>query len=258
MSNELFRLDGKRALVTGGGRGIGLMIARGLLQAGAAVYLANRKTAELDSAVGILEGLGPVSALSADLSHAAGIQSVSSALTERVDTLDILVNNAGTTWGAPFAAFPESGFDKVLALNVKGPFMLTQALAPLLKAAAAPDDPARVINIGSIDGLRPPPRGMNNFSYSASKAALHMLTQHLAAELLPDILVNAVAPGLFESKMTTTLLASGPDAVGAQLPLGRIGRPDDIAGISVFLASPASSYITGAVIPVDGGVSTTR
>ena len=153
---------------------------------------------------------------------------------------------------------PESGFDKVYDINVKGVFLLTRALVPMLTAAATDDDPARVINTGSIDGIVPPGRGRDNFSYSASKAAVHMLTQHLAGELAPRILVNAIAPGLFESRMTKELLAFGADAVGAGLPLGRIGRPDDMAGIAVFLASRASSYITGAVIPVDGGVSAIR
>jgi NAD(P)-dependent dehydrogenase (short-subunit alcohol dehydrogenase family) len=137
-------------------------------------------------------------------------------------------------------------------------FLLTRALVPMLKAAATQDDPARVINTGSIDGIRAPGRGMDNFSYSASKAGVHMLTRHLAGELAPHILVNAIAPGLFESRMTKEILRSGPQAVGAQLPLGRIGRPDDMAGIAVYLASRASSYVTGAVIPVDGGVSTLR
>ena len=153
---------------------------------------------------------------------------------------------------------PESGFDKVYDVNVKGVFLLTRALVPMLTAAATDDDPARVINTGSIDGIVAPGRGRDNFSYSASKAAVHMLTQHLAGELAPRILVNAIAPGLFESRMTKELLAFGADAVGAGLPLGRIGRPDDMAGIAVFLASRASSYITGAVIPVDGGVSVIR
>jgi NAD(P)-dependent dehydrogenase (short-subunit alcohol dehydrogenase family) len=154
--------------------------------------------------------------------------------------------------------FPESGFDKVFNVNVKGVFLLTRALVPMLTAGATEGDPARVINTGSIDGIVPPGRGRDNFSYSASKAAVHMLTQHLAGELAPRILVNAIAPGLFESRMTKELLRAGSDAVGSGFPLGRIGRPDDMAGIAVFLASRASSYITGAVIPVDGGVSVIR
>lgn len=255
---DLFRLDGKVAVVTGGGRGIGLMMARGLLQAGATVYLASRKQAELDAAVTELSGYGTVSAIAADLGTTDGVRALTASLAEREDAIHALFNNAGATWGAPLAEFPESGIDKVLDVNVKGVLLLTQALTPMLAVAATGDDPARVINTGSIDGLRAPAQGMNNFSYSASKAAVHMLTRHLAGELAPQILVNAIAPGLFASKMTQHLLTAGADAVGAHLPLGRIGGPDDMAGIAVFLASRASTYITGAVIPVDGGVSTTR
>jgi len=239
VSDDPFRLDGKVAVVTGGGRGIGLMIARGLLTAGATVYLCSRKAAELDAAVQTLSALGPVRSITADLSTSNGIDIVRSQLSDREAAIHALFNNAGASWGAPFADFPESGFDKVFSVNVKGVFLLTQALLPLLTTGA-------------------PMSGVNNFSYSASKAAVHMLTRHLAGELAPRVLVNAIAPGLFESKMTATLLTAGADAIGAQLPLGRIGRPDDIAGIAVFLASPASAYITGAVIPVDGGLSTTR
>jgi len=253
---ELFDLSGKVAVVTGGGRGIGLMMAEGLLRAGAKVYLSSRKADELGAAVEGLAALGPVESIPADLGTAAGVETLATALGEREDAIHALFNNAGAAWGAAFEEYPESAFDKVFAVNVKGVFLLTRALLPLLKAGSAPDDPARVINTGSIDGLRPPGPGMNNFAYSASKAAVHMLTRHLARELVPDVLVNAIAPGLFESKMTKTLLTAGAEAVGAQLPLGRIGRPDDIAGIAVFLAGRASAYITGAVIPVDGGVST--
>jgi NAD(P)-dependent dehydrogenase (short-subunit alcohol dehydrogenase family) len=256
MTDDLFRLDGKVAVVTGGGRGIGLMIARGLLQAGAKVYLSSRKEAELAVAVEALSPLGPVHAIPADLATGDGVATLASAVSEREEAINALFNNAGATWGAPFDEFPESGFDKVLSVNIKGVFLLTRALVPMLMAGSTRDDPARVINTGSIDGIRPPRPGMDNFSYSASKAGVHMLTRHLAAELLPDILVNAIAPGLFESRMTKMILAAGPEEVGAHLPLGRIGRPDDMAGIAVFLASRASTYITGAVIPVDGGVST--
>jgi NAD(P)-dependent dehydrogenase (short-subunit alcohol dehydrogenase family) len=258
VSDDPFRLDGKVAVVTGGGRGIGVMIARGLLTAGATVYLCSRKAAELDAAEQTLSALGPVSSITADLSSGNGIEILRSQLSDREPAIHALFNNAGASWGAAFADFPESGFDKVFSVNVKGVFLLTQALLPLLIAGATVDDPARVVNTGSVDGLRAPLSGMNNFSYSASKAAVHMLTRHLAGELAPRVLANAIAPGLFEPKMTATLLTAGADAIGAQLPLGRIGRPDDIAGIAIFLASPASAYITGAVIPVDGGLSTTR
>jgi NAD(P)-dependent dehydrogenase (short-subunit alcohol dehydrogenase family) len=236
------------------------MIARGLLQAGATVYLSSRKKAELDSAVAELSAHGPVQAIPADLGTVDGVDALVAGLSEREDAVHALFNNAGAAWGAPLGEFPESGFDKVMNVNVKGVFLLTRALVPMLTAGASDGDPARVINTGSIDGIVPPGRGRDNFSYSASKAAVHMLTQHLAGELAPRILVNAIAPGLFESRMTKELLrlGSGADAVGAGFPLGRIGQPDDMAGIAVFLASRASSYITGAVIPVDGGVSVIR
>ncbi|HEY7053016.1 MAG TPA: SDR family oxidoreductase [Mycobacterium sp.] len=258
MGDSLFGLDGKVAVVTGGGRGIGLMISRGLLQAGAKVYLSARKEAELDAAVDELSAFGPVAAIPADLGTAEGVSTLASALAAREDKIHVLFNNAGAAWGAPFNEFPESGFDKVFSVNIKGVFLLTRALVPLLKAASTPQDPARVVNTGSIDGIRPPGRGRDNFSYSASKAGVHMLTQHLAGELAPEILVNAIAPGLFQSRMTKEMLRPGAEAVGALMPLGRIGQPDDMAGIAVFLASRASAFITGAVIPVDGGVSVLR
>jgi NAD(P)-dependent dehydrogenase (short-subunit alcohol dehydrogenase family) len=255
---DMFRLDGKVVVVTGGGRGIGVMMARGLLQAGATVYLSSRKKAEPDAAVAELSAHGIVHAIPADLGTVDGVQALVSDLAEREDAIHALFNNAGAAWGAPFAEFPESGFDKVLNVNVKGVFLLTRALVPMLTAAATDDDPARVINTGSVDGIVPPERGRNNFSYSASKAAVHMLTKRLAGELAPRILVNAIAPGLFQSRMTKELLSAGPDAVGSLLPLGRIGQPADMAGIAVFLASRASTYITGAIIPVDGGASVIR
>ena len=259
--SDLFRLDGKVVVVTGGGRGIGVMMARGLLAAGAAkVYLAARKAAELEAVVAELTGLGlgEVEGIPADLGTASGVQSLADAIAAKEDRVHALFNNAGAAWGAPFGEFPESGFDKVFDINVKGVFMLTRALVPLLNAAATQDDPARVINTGSIDGFLVPEKGRDNFSYSASKAAVHMLTKHLSGELAPKILVNAIAPGLFPSRMTKVLLAAGEEEVGSLLPLGRVGQPDDMAGIAVFLASRASAYITGAVIPVDGGASTIR
>ncbi len=175
---------------------------------------------------------------------------------ERVDTLSILVNNAGATWGAPLEEFPESGWDRVIHTNVEGIFHLTTALLPALRGAATETNPARVINIGSVDGLRPPV--MENYSYSASKAAVHMLTRHLAKRLAPEhITVNAIAPGPFESKMTAFMLDSqdAKEMVEQMVPLGRIGRPDDVVGLTVFLASRAGSYLTGTVIPLDGGMT---
>jgi NAD(P)-dependent dehydrogenase (short-subunit alcohol dehydrogenase family) len=253
---SLFDLTGKSALVTGGSRGIGLMIARGLLDAGARVAISSRKADACEQARAELAPYGEVVSLPVDVSTQAGCGELATAVTDAFGELDILVNNAGATWGEPLETFPESGWDKVLDLNLKSPFFLTRALLPLLQYGASQDDPARVINIGSIDGLHVP--GMPTYSYSASKAALHHLTRVLAKELGPRyITVNAVAPGPFESKMMASTLRELGDVIAAASPLGRIGRPDDMAGVAVFLSSRAGAYVTGAVIPVDGGIATT-
>lgn len=251
-------LEGKTIVVTGGGRGIGKMLATGLLSAGAKVYISSRKEADLDATVSELSPLGEISSFVADLSTDEGVQALAAHVADREQAVHALFNNAGANWGAPLEEFPASAWDRVMNVNVKGVFGLTQALLPLLRAASTTDDPARVVNIGSVDGLRAPAPGFNNFSYSASKAAVHLLTQQLAATLAPDVLVNAIAPGLFESKMTAGMLALGEDTIAQQIPLRRIGRPQDMAGIAVFLAGPDSTYITGAVIPVDGGVIASR
>lgn len=247
-------LAGKVAVVTGGGRGIGRMITEGLLRAGAKVYISSRKQAGLDEAVDEMSALGVVSAYACDLGTPDGVGALAAHIAEHESELHVLVNNAGANWGAPLEEFTDLAWDRVLNINLKGLFGLTQALLPLLRGASTADDPARVINIGSIDGLRAPAPGFDNFSYSASKAAVHLLTQHLASTLAPEILVNAVAPGLFESKMTAGILALGEGTLAQAIPLRRIGRPGDMAGIATFLAGPGSTYITGAVIPVDGGV----
>jgi NAD(P)-dependent dehydrogenase (short-subunit alcohol dehydrogenase family) len=252
---DLFSIDGKVALVTGGSRGIGRMIAEGYLRAGATVYIASRKADQLHATADELKELGPCTAIPADLSDEPGCQALASAVTEREQRLDILVNNAGASWGAPIEEYPASGFDKVLDVNVKGVFYLTRALLPQLKAAASLDDPARVINIGSIDGLKPPT--LESYAYSASKSAVHMLTRHLAKRLAEDhITVNAIAPGLFESRMTAFMFGELEANAEDVFPLQRTGRPDDMAGTAIFLASRAGSYLTGAVIPVDGGMAT--
>jgi NAD(P)-dependent dehydrogenase (short-subunit alcohol dehydrogenase family) len=250
----LFDLSGKTAVVTGGTRGIGLMVARGLLQAGCRVVISSRKADACEQARAELSAHGDVVAIPADLSREQ--ECVRLAEEVGVSQLHILVNNAGATWGAPLEEFPASAWDKVLDLNLKSPFYLTRAFLPALTAAGTLDDPARVINIGSIDGLHVP--ALPTYSYSTSKAALHHLTKVLAKELGPrHVTVNAVAPGPFESKMMAATLDAFGDAIAAAAPLGRIGRPDDMAGVAVFLASRAGSYITGAVIPVDGGIATT-
>ncbi|HEV7187414.1 MAG TPA: SDR family oxidoreductase [Blastococcus sp.] len=254
---DLFDLSGKVAVVTGGTRGIGLMVARGLLQAGVRVYISSRKPEAGDAAVAELSQFGKVVSIPADLSTEAECVRLAAEVGAREDELHILVNNAGATWGEPLETFPESAWDKVLDLNLKSPFFLTRAFLPLLQEAGTSDDPARIINIGSIDGLHVPP--MNTYSYSSSKAALHHLTRVLARELGPKhITVNAVAPGPFESKMMAATLDAFGKEIAARSPLGRIGRPDDMAGVAVFLSSRAGSYVTGSVLAVDGGIATTR
>jgi NAD(P)-dependent dehydrogenase (short-subunit alcohol dehydrogenase family) len=239
--------------VTGGSRGIGLMIARGYVEAGARVYISSRKADALDEVAAELSKVGECHAIAADLSSEAECRRLAEAIATRESTLDILVNNAGATWGAPLEQFDETAWERALALNVKGVFHLTKFLLPLLTEAGTADDPARVINIGSIDGIRVPL--MENYSYSASKAAVHMLTRHLAKRLAPEITVNAIAPGPFESKMMAATLEAFGEQIAAGTPLKRIGRPDDMAGAAIYLASRAGAYLTGAVIPVDGGIA---
>jgi NAD(P)-dependent dehydrogenase (short-subunit alcohol dehydrogenase family) len=254
---DLFTLDGKVAVVTGGTRGIGLMIARGLLQAGARkVYISSRKSDACAAAQQELSAYGDVMAIPADLSKEAGCRRLADEVGAAENELHILVNNAGATWGTPMSEFTEEAWDKVMDTNVKGPFFLTKSFLPLLEKAASDEDPARVINIGSIDGLHVNP--MPHYPYSASKAGIHHLTRVLAREFGPKrITVNAVAPGPFPSKMMAFALddPGTRGAIESSNPLGRIGRPDDMAGVTVFLASRAGSYVNGAVIPVDGGIS---
>jgi NAD(P)-dependent dehydrogenase (short-subunit alcohol dehydrogenase family) len=234
------------------------MIARGFLEAGAArVYIASRKAADLEEAADRLGQLGDCVPLTADLSTGDECRRLAAEVLEREDgRLDILVNNAGANWGAPFEEFPDSAWDRVLDVNVKGVFALTQALHPGLRAAGAPGSPARVLNIGSIDGLRVPE--MDTYSYSTSKAAVHQLTRVLARRLARDhITVNAIAPGPFESKMMEATLDLFREHIEAACPMGRIGEPDDIAAAAIYLTSRASAWMTGVVLPVDGGMSTT-
>jgi NAD(P)-dependent dehydrogenase (short-subunit alcohol dehydrogenase family) len=253
---DLFDVSGKTAVVTGGSRGIGLLIARGLVQQRVRVIVSSRKAEDLEAAAAQLRKLGKCEAIPSDLSTPEGARGLAEAVRSRWDRLDILVNNAGATWGAPLEEFPPSGWDRVMHTNVEGPFHLTVGLLPALRAAASAEDPARVINIGSVDGLRPPV--MDNYSYSAAKAAIHMLTRHLAKRLAPDrITVNAIAPGPFESKMTAFMYATeeGREAIEQMVPLRRSGRQDDAAGLVQFLSSRAGSYLTGVVIPLDGGIT---
>jgi NAD(P)-dependent dehydrogenase (short-subunit alcohol dehydrogenase family) len=255
MTTDLFSLEGKTTLVTGGSRGIGLMIARSFVDAGAKVYISSRNAEVCDDIAGELSQTGECISLPADLSGMEGVESLAARISEREDRLDVLVNNAGAAWGAPMDEYPESGWDKVMDLNVKGIFFLTVRLLPLLRKAASDANPARVINIGSIDGIRVPV--LQNYAYSASKAAVHMLSRHMAHHLAEErITVNAIAPGPFPSKMTKFMFEMGEDVISSQVPLGRPGQPDDVAGVAIFLASRAGAYLTGAVIPCDGGIST--
>ncbi|MDP1027503.1 SDR family oxidoreductase [Sphingomonas sp. KR1UV-12] len=249
-TSSLFRLDGRVALVTGGSRGIGRMIAAGFVAQGARVYVSSRKAAACDETAA---ELGPnCIALPADVSTVEGCRALAAALAEREERLDILVNNAGAAWGVPFTEFPESGWDKVMDLNVKSPFFLTQALHPLLKAAGGRERPAKVVNITSIDGMRL--NGWETYSYQASKAALIQLTKRLAARLVHDgINVTSIAPGAFASDMNKAARDHG-DTVARGIPAGRIGEAEDMAGAAIYLASRAGDYVIGETITVDGGL----
>jgi NAD(P)-dependent dehydrogenase (short-subunit alcohol dehydrogenase family) len=254
---HLFSLAGRVALVTGGSRGIGAMAAEGLLAAGATVVVSGRREADVAATALALSAHGPCHGIAADLATPEGIALLIQGIRERTDRLDILVNNAGTAWGAALDEFPRHGFDKVLALNVAAPFDLVRGLLPLLRAAASAASPARIINIASVDGLRPP--AAETYSYSASKAALLMLTRHLAARLVGEhITVNAIAPGLFATRMTAYMFDPAHPRSGdrPEIPMSRPGRTEDIAGAVVYLSSLAGSYLTGAVIPVSGGIAT--
>ncbi|HEX7887053.1 MAG TPA: SDR family oxidoreductase [Phenylobacterium sp.] len=252
MASNLFSLDGRVALVTGGSRGIGKMIAKGYLEAGAAkVYISSRKA---PACIETAEELGPQCIpLPQDVSTVDGVKALTAAYLAKEDKLDILVNNAGAAWGAAFDEFPESGWDKVLDLNLKSPFFLTQALHGALTKAGRPDRPSKVINIASIDGIRLNPQ--ETYSYHASKSGLIYLTRRMAARLIQDnIAVTCIAPGPFASEMNRVARDEG-EAVAKLVPSRRIGTDEDMQGVAIYLASRAGDYVVGHTIPVDGGLS---
>jgi len=252
---NLFDIEGKVALVTGGSRGIGLMIAEGLIDAGVKVYVSSRKKDVCDEVAARLSEKGNCVSIPADISTLEGITGLVEEIKTKESKLDILVNNAGVTWGATFEDFPDKAWDRVLNLNVRAPFNLTQQLLPLLKKSGSNEDPARVINIGSIAGFQA--ESIQAFSYGPSKAAIHQLTKMLAGELARHkITVNCIAPGPFPSQMTAFALnnESSRKMMENQVPLGRIGEREDMAGLVIFLTSRAGAYMTGNVIPLDGGM----
>ncbi|HEY5237095.1 MAG TPA: SDR family oxidoreductase [Rhizomicrobium sp.] len=254
MVSNLFDISGKTALITGGSRGIGMMIARGFVQAGAKVYISSRKADACERAAEELSKFGTCIPLAHDLGETAEVHRLADAVKSHEKRLDILINNAGAAWGEPIDRYSEAGWDKVMNVNLKAVFLLTQALLPLLRAAGTADDPARVVNIGSIDGMLQP--ALETYAYSASKAAVHHLTRNLAKHLARDnINVNAIAPGPFETKMLAPVLANARAALESSIPRKRIGADDDMIGAAIFFCSRASSYVTGAVLPVDGGIT---
>jgi NAD(P)-dependent dehydrogenase (short-subunit alcohol dehydrogenase family) len=253
-SNDLFSIEGKTAVVTGGSRGIGFMIARGFVEAGARVYISSRKKDQCDAAAEELSKSGECISVPADVSSIEGIDSLVDSVQSKESELHVLVNNAGAAWGVPIEEYPESGWDKVMDTNVKGVFFLTKAFLPLLRKGSSEEDPARVINISSIEAFKVP--AWENYAYPASKAAVVQLTRHLAKRLAPDrILVNSIAPGLFPSRMTNFLFQNdeATKAFEQHIPLQRAGQPNDLVGPAILLASKASNYMTGATIIVDGG-----
>ena len=255
---NLFSVAGKVAVVTGGSRGIGAMIAKGFVENGVKTYITARKGAELQACADTLsslegEGSGECIAIVSDLSSMEGINDFAETLKEKEKKIDILLNNAGATWGENFDSFSENGWDKVMDLNVKAPFFLIQQLLPLLRVAGNKQDPARIINISSINAMAY--SGMNNYSYSASKAAVLQMTRHLAADLVGDnINVNGIAPGLFPSKMMAFFLEGHEEEVAASIPRGRIGEAEDIAGTTIYLCARASAWMTGHTLVLDGGM----
>ena len=254
-TSQLFSLKGRSALITGGSRGIGRMIAEGFLAQGARVYISARKAAACDQTAKELSALGTCISLPGDVSTLEGAQALVAAYAKHEKSLNILINNAGAAWGAPYDEFPESGWDKVVDLNLKAPFFLTQALTPMLRLAAT-EHLSKVINIASIDGISVNPQ--ETYSYAASKAGLIQLTRRMALRLAQDrIVVSAIAPGAFASDMNKVARDHG-DEIKSTIPAGRIGTPEDMAGAAIYLASRAGDYVMGSTLIVDGGVTHAR
>lgn len=257
---DLFSLSGKTALITGGSSGLGLVMAKGLLQNGAKVVIASRRQKKCDLALKELKAYGEVYALATDVTQVDSREKLLEFIDDKLGSLSILLNNAGANWGAPLEDYPDEGFAKVMDTNLNAVFSLSRDAVPLLSKAASAKDPARIINIGSMDGIHIPiVQRVPTFAYSASKAALHHLTKAMAVELAPkQITVNAVAPGFFESRMTDYVFEHYLNDIKDDCPLHRVGQPQEIVGIVTYLASKAGSYTNGAVIPVDGGTSISK
>ena len=256
LTDDLFGVRDKHVVVTGGARGVGKAIAAGLAKAGADVTVTSRTAASCEEAAVEIKQFGNCRGVAADLVTAAGRRALVEAVRDHTDHVDVLVNNAGFQWEQAVDDFPEEGWDDVYDVNIKAPFFLVQAFLPLLRAAATEDDPARVVNIGSINGIHVPSR--DQFAYASSKAAVHHLTRHLAAKLAPSITVNAIAVGLFETGMKSGVGAAERDPAFLEgVPLRRFGKASDMAGTAIYLASAAGSYVTGSVIAIDGGAATT-
>lgn len=258
--NSLFSLEGKTALVTGGSSGLGLIMAKAFIQNGVKVIISSRRREKCDLALAELRKYGDCEAVIADVTVSADRSRLLEEVEQHLGGLSILVNNAGANWGAPLAEYPDEGFEKVISTNLNAVFALTRDAVPLLKKSATTDNPSRIVNIGSMDGLHVPVvQRVPTFAYSASKAALHHLTRALAVELGPEhITVNAVAPGFFESRMTDYIFEHYLEDIQADCPLRRIGQAEEIAGVVIYLASRAGNYTNGAVIPVDGGTNVSK
>lgn len=259
-TSSLFSLEGKTALVTGGSSGLGLIMAKGLLVNGASVVIASRSQEKCDAALAELREFGECSALAADVTKPEARQQLLEFVRSELGSLSLLINNAGANWGAKLEDYPDQGFAKVMDTNVSAVFSLTRDAVPLLSESASADNPSRIINIGSMDGIHVPiVQRVPTFAYSASKAALHHLTRSLAVELSSShITVNAIAPGFFESRMTDYVFEHFKRDIEDDCPLSRVGRPEEIVGIVTYLASRAGAYTNGTVIPVDGGTSISK